>query len=575
MSSTPSTIYVSTSGSDSNAGNFARPFRTVQKAIEFLGSQGGTVVLRGGTYNLNKGIWISGRNGTNPLKIAAYQGERVILDGSNIPNGNVPITVRDAQNIHIRGLEIRNSSSHGIEVIHGQNIRIANNYVHNTDGMGIRVRGYLSSIPGEWDTTKKSANIVIRNNQVEWTNLSNSGANKGQNWGAAIQAMNAHNVTVVGNKIARNFGEGLGMVMVKDGYVRGNTLENNFSVQLYLDNASNTRVQGNFIYEDGNREFWRNNAPAVGIGLANELYQLSAGDRPEQYHLNELKIFNNVVVGGSHSVSYGTWGGIHNGSGYNPKGIKNSILANNTFYGAQYELIKISADSNTRNLEVVNNIVNGRSGQRALAIGDRSGISFRANLWSPGLQEIIAHPNDVQASPRLKSPGGRRYQDYALTSASPAIDAGLRLPELNNLTKPDLGAIEFSTRASARSASLAAGQAFSLNLAPAPARQSAPKASQDQLTGATAGRAITGVAPQDTLVTSAAAPAKVQAPNAEPVTFSSTQTEADVLGNLAPFFSAPQERTSGAESNSADALAIFNPFPFQQDPLVAMLSQSN
>ena len=53
------TYYVSTSGSDSNAGTYSSPWRTIQHAADFV-SAGATVYVLGGVYNESVTIPTSG-----------------------------------------------------------------------------------------------------------------------------------------------------------------------------------------------------------------------------------------------------------------------------------------------------------------------------------------------------------------------------------------------------------------------------------------------------------------------------------------------------------------------------------
>ena len=80
-----STIYVSTSGSDSNAGTLAKPFRTIQRAANVAGA-GDTVLVRGGTYRETVRPLRSGSSGS-PIKFEAYNGERVTVSGADLVTG--------------------------------------------------------------------------------------------------------------------------------------------------------------------------------------------------------------------------------------------------------------------------------------------------------------------------------------------------------------------------------------------------------------------------------------------------------------------------------------------------------
>jgi hypothetical protein len=76
-----STYYVSTSGSDSNAGSIDAPWRTVTHGLSAL-KPGDTLYLRGGTYvERIKNPSISAGTVTSPITVAAYPGERPVIQG--------------------------------------------------------------------------------------------------------------------------------------------------------------------------------------------------------------------------------------------------------------------------------------------------------------------------------------------------------------------------------------------------------------------------------------------------------------------------------------------------------------
>ncbi|MGP3955248.1 right-handed parallel beta-helix repeat-containing protein [Nonomuraea sp. 3N208] len=114
------TLYVATDGSDSNAGTLAQPLRTIQRAVD-LAQPGHTILVRGGTYAPSTNIQLL-KNGTAsaPITMTNYNGERVVIDGENMPHtpapvgGSIPRPERGA--IHIEGDYWRLI---GLEIIHG------------------------------------------------------------------------------------------------------------------------------------------------------------------------------------------------------------------------------------------------------------------------------------------------------------------------------------------------------------------------------------------------------------------------------------------------------------------------
>ena len=437
-------------GSDDNIGTVDSPLKTIQKGIDVAGendNDGNQVYLKGGTHYLERPLEINRYSGeeTAYLTIKSAPGENAILDGSQVSEERGLIEVRDVRRINIIGLEIRNAPSHGIEVVNGQSINIYDNLISDTQGMGIRVRGYMAeNLPSEGDTSKQSSHIVIEGNAVYNTNLSNSGVNKGSNnWGAGIQAWNADEITIVNNTVGGNYGEGIGLSLVDDTIVANNTVYDNFSVQIYLDNVTDSVVEANLIYSTGDRKFYRFDLPAHGIALANEIYNVS---NPESFYLDNNLITRNVIVGADSGIIYGTWAGIHQNSATNNlQGLKNTTISHNTIYDSESNTIRFYADSNNSNIDISNNIFYQESDRDLTTIDSLTGIDFRRNLWFGGDPGDGSSATDIFADPLFVNPGGNNIANYRLQSNSVAIDAVESSNNSDWITdgEADLGALEF------------------------------------------------------------------------------------------------------------------------------------
>nr|MDT0657316.1 cellulose binding domain-containing protein [Micromonospora sp. DSM 115978] len=112
-------LIVATNGNDANPGTVAAPLATLARAVT-LATPGTTIAMRGGTYQFSTNVRIM-KDGTaaNPYTITSYNGERVILDGENLPHtpapldGSIPNLERgvlhmEADYWRVRGVEIIN-----------------------------------------------------------------------------------------------------------------------------------------------------------------------------------------------------------------------------------------------------------------------------------------------------------------------------------------------------------------------------------------------------------------------------------------------------------------------------------
>ena len=144
--------FVSTNGSDANAGSIDQPFASLQHAHD-LAQPGDTIYLRGGTYLVDTVIALSS-SGTagKPITVSSFQGEKVVLDGAGIPtpeefNGRV-IRLDDVSWNHFKGIEITNGPDGGLLIDGASHNNVFEQIVahHNgrasvAEGTGIAIYG--------------------------------------------------------------------------------------------------------------------------------------------------------------------------------------------------------------------------------------------------------------------------------------------------------------------------------------------------------------------------------------------------------------------------------------------------
>jgi len=424
---TGQTYHVATTGSDADPGTLSRPFRTLAKAASVVAS-GDVVNVHGGLYALTSTLAIN-QHGSASARILfqPYLNQQVTIDCSGLPTNTNCVTI-SGRFIDFQGFEVRNSRRTGISTWGGQHIRVRNNRIHHSQRSGIVV-GH--------DAINNS-HVVIEGNVVYLNVQLHNPPTNPNGWPAAIAIFQARYVTLTHNLIYENYGEGIAFTMSDRGLIAQNEVRDNFSVNIYLDNATNTAVERNLVYSLYKPQFFRFNAPANGIAMANE--GIYAGSNP----LNNNRIVNNIILNARRGVNYGSYelGG----------GLKNTLIAYNTVYSATQATLNIDADAGHTNTLVVNNIFYQTDGRPIIAHTASPGITFRHNLWHGGAAGPGAGLGDVNANPLLANPDGVTAMDYRLLPASPAVNvADAAYPttvDYFGLSRPlgsgyDIGAHEF------------------------------------------------------------------------------------------------------------------------------------
>lgn len=387
------TWYVAPSGNDANAGSLASPFRTITKAASRTAA-GDVVQVRGGVYN--EVVKISSK-GTASARITfrPYSGEAAAIDGTgSAPDTNL-VQFNGAEFVDFTGFEVRNATRLGICGYPAKSVRVLNNKIHGSYRNGI----YFGS---------NSSDITIDGNEVYNNVLENRLRNMSSGWGQALAVNKTNGATITNNRVYRNYGEGIDFVVADNGVARGNEVYDNFSVGIYLDNARYMTIDRNFVYSTGDTSYYRNGEPASGIGIANENYTVTSPS-------TGIVIKNNIVL----NTKWGFYYGAYDLGG----GLKNTTVANNTFYQSTYAAIWIQSDAHAGSL-VQNNIFH-QVGGRAVADVAGAGVIYRSNNWYGGSAGAAAGTGDVIGNPGFQNPGGLRADDYKIVAGSNPIEAGL------------------------------------------------------------------------------------------------------------------------------------------------------
>lgn len=179
------TYFVATNGSNTNPGSLAKPFQTIQYALNAASHPGDVVEVHGGTYHERLTMPHSGSSAAS-ITLEAYPGQHVLLSGSGANNNDVGFGDNMIQIINQSYLQVI-----GFEIAYDSGAAIGD------DAIGIRVQG-------------SGSNIVLKNNSIHDIDgkvLSSSGGVNNGYAGAGIQVYGSSlktpwsNVIITGNTI--------------------------------------------------------------------------------------------------------------------------------------------------------------------------------------------------------------------------------------------------------------------------------------------------------------------------------------------------------------------------------------
>ncbi|KAF6580447.1 MULTISPECIES: right-handed parallel beta-helix repeat-containing protein [Paenibacillus] len=357
--------YVSTIGSDSNAGTSDAPWKTLQHAADTV-SPGSKVYVRGGVYKEKLKITRSGSASQGPIVFASYGNETAIVDGTGLSvSGNEGlIELVNVDYVTIQGFEIRNFTTAsknavptGIYVYGAGNfINLSDNKIHdikNTatptgkdrlgrDAHGIAVYG-----------TKAPAsihNLTISGNELYNLVLGSSES--------LVLNGNVDGFAVTSNLIHDNDNIGIDLIgfegtapntaydQVRNGLVKGNRVYNN-SVRnnpsyksddnsaggIYVDGGKDNIVEQNYSYNND-----------IGVEIASE----HAGKATSNITVRSNVIYNNRLTG----IAMGGYDD-ERGSTVNSKIVNNTLYKNDTLDDGSGQLL---VQYDTRNNVIKNNI---------------------------------------------------------------------------------------------------------------------------------------------------------------------------------------------------------------------------
>jgi parallel beta-helix repeat protein len=256
------TLYVATTGSDTNPGTLASPWRTIQHAANSIVA-GDTIYVRGGTYKESVTLGVSGSASAGFVTLQSYPGETAILDGTGlaVPGETGLINIIDQSYIKVVGLELRNWSSSSTSKVPvgiwitggGSNLQILNNHIHDiknsakgcdANALGLAVYGSNPSTP--------LSNVTIDGNQLDHLTLgcSESLAVDGnvQNWSVTHNVIHDNNNIGIDAIGFEQISSSTATDQARDGVISGNTV---YNISSYGNPAYGKDYSADGIYCDG------------------------------------------------------------------------------------------------------------------------------------------------------------------------------------------------------------------------------------------------------------------------------------------------------------------------------------
>jgi hypothetical protein len=425
------TYYVSrTDGSDSYNGLYPTyqggtngPWLTLAKSVSSV-SSGDTVYLRAGTWS--ERLDISSKSYTSTTTWARYPNDpvgSVILDGANVAAFQYEdgvIWVYQSKNVRIDGLKVINAKKSGIVLWgpsgSGHNLEVLNSITDTTGRSGI-ITFYVNGA-----TIK--GNTIYNSNMPGGSDEILSIASHSSNIDVSYNKLYAGN-----RNLGATGGEGLN---IKDGcsyiYVHHNTIDmarpDGQESDRYAIGVDGWTSETHHIY------FYDNIVKGGSWGL-----QCNSEEGGYTHH---VYFYNNIVshIGHSNRMQGGAIGfpPYGNGPGTNAYIYWWNNVIYDSYYGAKFDKEEISGP-----ILVQNNIFyNSKSTDIKWGASPQGVITFDHNLYS-------------DTNPKFVNPSGG---DFHLQSSSPAIDAGVAIPDVDDdydgVSRPqgagyDIGAFEYSS----------------------------------------------------------------------------------------------------------------------------------
>ncbi|MGN7476633.1 right-handed parallel beta-helix repeat-containing protein [Solibacillus silvestris] len=351
------TLYVSPNGDDHHNGDLQNPFKTIQHAVN-SSSHGDTIFVRQGTYYELIAFDNFTTSSDHVLTIQPFNKEKVIIDGSKRDeddSARAAFSIRDSENIHIQGFEIRNITTDDDDfypagiLIRGKskNIQLSNNRIHNI--ANFNEDGNAHGILVYGNDPAPIQNIKIRKNHLYDLKLGSSESLtlSGNITNFLIDRNHLYNNNNIGIDIAGFYDactESGCIDQARNGIISNNRVTNHSSKKnpsyngkdsapgIYIDGGKNVKIMNNFV---ANNNF--------GISVSSENRNRQTSNITIEGNTIKHNEKAGIVIGGSN---------IDNGGSKEINVKNNRFIANDTNKKGYYE---ITLQQNIEQLTLQNN----------------------------------------------------------------------------------------------------------------------------------------------------------------------------------------------------------------------------
>ena len=383
--------HVAVGGNDSNLGDAAHPFATLQRAAAAMASSGvKTTMVSGGAYS---SLLTLGR---------ADSGESFIAEGSQavtLKGGGTMVTINGSDHVTLSGLSFTGTSGPAVVIDGGSYNTVANStFTANYGGVLLRNGASHDTISNNTMTNTAFAGIEIKDgsnwNTVSGNLIDGVGPVASETYGGAIYLHGSSNDQLVHNEIRNTAGAGINLsdftydgstanlnnvilgnkllntdltstdsgaiyilgrsnaatnTLVKTNLVDGAGRADQHSVGIYLDdNTSGVAVQGNILrnvgsdavqIHGGSDNHVTGNVFDLGIGHSSAvLFQAGPADQPNPSPLRDNSVTGNIVYSQSDAP----------GSFYVSLAGGNPAVSGNDYYGKTGVALNVSPDTSAK-----------------------------------------------------------------------------------------------------------------------------------------------------------------------------------------------------------------------------------